>query len=111
MYTDEEKKECLVSMGEAMQILGVKWSFWVIGELANAPLRFNELRRNLKGISTKSLSDVLRRLEQARIVHREVFPTVPVTVEYSLTDKGTDFLRVYSAMHDWGEKWTGPDHY
>ncbi|WP_223829805.1 winged helix-turn-helix transcriptional regulator [Paenibacillus arenilitoris] len=105
MYTDSQREECSASMGEAMQMMGSKWIFWVIGELAASPRRFNELRRSLGQISTKSLTDVLRTLEQTHIVQREVFATVPVTVEYSLTDKGMDFLRVYSAMHGWGEKW------
>ncbi|WP_274381477.1 winged helix-turn-helix transcriptional regulator [Paenibacillus mesophilus] len=42
-------------------------------------------------------------MEQAHIIHRQVFATVPVTVEYSMTDKGKDFIRVYYAMKDWGE--------
>lgn len=109
MYTHSQKEECSVSMEEAMQILGSKWTFWVIGELATAPRRFNALRRGLGNISTKSLTDVLRFLEQAHIIHRKVFATVPVTVEYSLTDKGKDFLRVYYTMQDWGQKWKGYD--
>jgi len=89
-------------MEEAMQILGSKWAFWVIRELVTAPRRFNELRRGLGNISTKSLTDVLRFLEQAHIIKRQVFATVPVTVEYSITHKGKDFIRVYCTMQDWG---------
>ena len=109
MYTDGQKEECSASLGEAMQVMGSKWSFWVIGELATAPRRFNELRRGLGSISTKSLTEVLRSLEQARIIRRQVFATVPVTVEYSMTDKGMDFLQVYYAMQGWGEKWKDYD--
>ncbi len=110
MYSHSQKEECSASMVEAMQIMGSKWTFWVIGELATAPRRFNELKRALGNISTKSLTDVLRTLEQAHIIHRQVFATVPVTVEYSLTDKGMDFLRVYYTMHGWGEKWKDYDN-
>lgn len=105
MYTEYQKEQCSLPMEEAMQIMGSKWTFWIIGELATAPRRFNELRRCLGDISTKSLTDGLRSLEQAHVVHRQVFPTVPVTVEYSLTEKGKDFLQVYFAMHHWGERW------
>lgn len=105
MYTHSQKEECTASMEEAMQILGSKWTFWVIGELATAPRRFNDLKRGLGNISSKSLTDVLRFLEQAHIIKRQVFATVPVTVEYSITDKGKDFIQVYYTMHDWGEKW------
>lgn len=107
MYTESQKEECSASMGEAMQIMGSKWTFWVIGELVTSPRRFNELKRSLGRISTKSLTDVLRSLEKMHIIHRQVFATVPVTVEYSMTDKGREFLQVYYAMQGWGEKWKG----
>ncbi|MFD0589376.1 winged helix-turn-helix transcriptional regulator [Paenibacillus sp. GCM10027627] len=87
--------------------MGSKWTFWVIGELVTSPRRFNELKRSLGRISTKSLTDVLRSLEKMHIIHRQVFATVPVTVEYSMTDKGREFLQVYYAMQGWGEKWKG----
>ena len=47
----------------------------------------------------------LRHLEGGGIVRREVFPTVPVSVEYSLTDKGLDFLDSLKEMEKWAEKW------
>ena len=105
MYTEAQKEVCAASMGEAMQIMGSKWTFWIIGALAAGPQRFNQLRRSLGAISTKSLTEALRALEQHRIVRREVFATVPVTVEYSLSDKGRDFLHVYESMHGWGQRW------
>ncbi|WP_419182257.1 winged helix-turn-helix transcriptional regulator [Paenibacillus radicis (ex Xue et al. 2023)] len=56
--------------------------------------------------STKSLTDILRHLEQNEIIQRQVFPTVPVTVEYSLTDRGRDFQKVLHEMHSWRLKWS-----
>ena len=56
-------------------------------------------------MSTKSLTDTLRHLEANGIVHREAKPTVPVTVEYSLTDKARAFDDVLLAMKAWGEEW------
>jgi DNA-binding HxlR family transcriptional regulator len=50
----------------------------------------------------------LRHLEGNDIIHRQVFPTVPVTVEYSLTEKGKDFQTVLIAMDHWGQKWGKP---
>ena len=95
---------CVESIKEIMKIFGGKWSFIIMGELHNGPKRFNELGRNL-GISTKSLSDALKNLESNQIIKRKVIPTVPVTVEYSLTDKGRDFERVFMEMKEWGRKW------
>lgn len=106
MHTNSEKGQCLFSIQQAIQIIGGKWSFLVLGQLfSHQPQRFNQLRRNLENISTKSLTDTLRHLERNGVIHRKVFSTVPVTVEYSLTDKGRDFKHVISEMRTWGEKW------
>ena len=57
------------------------------------------------GCSTKSLSDTLKSLENDGIIERKVYPTTPVTVEYSLTEKGKDFEPVFYEMRNWGAKW------
>lgn len=89
---------------QALQILGAKWAFLVVAELSKGPQRFNQLQRNAD-IKTQSLTDTLRLLEQNGLVRRQVFPTVPVTVEYSLTDKGVDFQSVLRAMDSWAMRW------
>ncbi|UUZ86822.1 helix-turn-helix transcriptional regulator [Paenibacillus sp. P26] len=86
-------------------MLGAKWSFLVISELCKGPKRFNQLQRDVAVIKTQSLTDTLRHLEQTGLVRREVFPTVPVTVEYSLTEKGLDFQAALKEMEKWAEKW------
>ncbi len=90
---------------EVLQILGAKWAFMVIAELCKGPQRFNQLQRNVAIIKTQSLTDTLRHLEKTGIVRREVFPTVPVTVEYSLTEKGMDFQAALKEMDKWAMKW------
>jgi DNA-binding HxlR family transcriptional regulator len=96
---------CNEILENVINIIGGKWAFLVIGHLNYGPLRFNQLKRNIRAISTQSLTVILRHLEQSKIVLREVFPTVPTTVEYSLTEKGKDFIRVLREMYDWGKKW------
>ncbi|MFE0555792.1 winged helix-turn-helix transcriptional regulator [Paenibacillus sp. NPDC058910] len=88
-----------------LQILGAKWAFLVIAQLAQGAKRFNQLHRDAAIIKTQSLTDVLRHLEGNGIVRREVFPTVPISVEYSLTEKGLDFLDSLKEMEKWAEKW------
>lgn len=105
MHTNSEEDMCLSSICEALQIIGGKWAFLILGHLNYGPLRFNQLRRNLGNISTKSLTDSLRHLEQNEVIHRDVFPTVPVTVQYSLTNKGKDFQTILIEMRIWGNKW------
>ena len=54
---------------------------------------------------TKSLTDALRNLESNDIVTHIVIPTVPVTVEYALTEKGYDFEHIFLSMIEWGKNW------
>ncbi len=91
---------CVESTKKIMEIFDGKWSFLIIGELHAGTKRFNEMNRSL-GISTKALSDALKNLESSGIITRTVYPTSPVTVEYSLTEKGRDFERVFVAMREW----------
>ena len=99
------EEKCLPPIREALHILGGKWSFLVLAQLYIRPHRFNQLRRKVDDISTKALTDTLRHLEHNEIIHRQVFPTVPVTVEYSLTEKGREFQSVLIEMYRWGQKW------
>ncbi len=99
---------CAKSVKQIMDIFGGKWSFIIIGELHAGPKRFNEMSRDL-GISTKSLSDALKSLEANGVVTRTVHPTAPITVEYTLTEKGRDFEQVFFAMSKWGMKWLKKD--
>ncbi|MFJ7700851.1 winged helix-turn-helix transcriptional regulator [Lysinibacillus fusiformis] len=87
-----------------MQVFGGKWSFLIMGELNSGSMRFNQLNRNL-GCSTKSLTDALKMLEAEGVVLGTVYPSTPVVIEYSLTEKGKDFEQVFRAMRHWGEKW------
>jgi DNA-binding HxlR family transcriptional regulator len=99
-----DDKLCVQSIKQIMEIFGGKWAFVIIGELHSGAKHFNELNKSL-GISTKSLSDALKSLESNGVVTRTVFPTTPIKVEYSLTDKGRDFEEVFIAMRNWGSKW------
>ncbi|MDQ0112006.1 winged helix-turn-helix transcriptional regulator [Paenibacillus harenae] len=102
-------KNCVKSGGssicEVLQILGAKWAFLVLEELLNGPQRFKQLQRKISIVKTQSLTDTLRHLENNGLVLREVFPTVPISVEYSLTEKGKDFQSALKEMETWVQKW------
>lgn len=104
----EEKNQSFPHICNALVILGAKWAFLVIAELTKGPVRFKQLQRNVKVIKTQSLTDTLRLLEETGVVRREVFPTVPVTVEYSLTQSGVEFQAVLKEMDIWATKWGKP---
>lgn len=81
-----------------------KWTALIIGKLAQSPLRFNQLRRAIPGISAKMLTQTLRSLECDGMVDRTMYPTMPVTVEYSLTDLGRSLAEPLAAVRQWAEE-------
>jgi DNA-binding HxlR family transcriptional regulator len=80
-----------------------KWSVLVLGLLAYGPQRFNQLRRQIEGLSQKVLSQTLKALERDGLVTRKVTPSVPVTVEYRLTPLGQTLKATVEALREWAE--------
>jgi DNA-binding HxlR family transcriptional regulator len=80
-----------------------KWASLILWKLSDGPVRFNQLRRVVDGISTKVLSQALKELERDGLVTRAVFPTVPVTVEYSITPLGQTLASKIAAVTEWAE--------
>lgn len=80
-----------------------KWAVLLLGMLSEGPLRFNELRRRIEGLSQKMLSQSLKSLERDGLVHRKAIATVPVTVEYSITELGRTLTTTVDALRIWAE--------
>ncbi|WP_338556886.1 helix-turn-helix domain-containing protein [Erwinia sp. E_sp_B04_7] len=78
-----------------------KWSILILSLLCKEPLRFNEIKRNMDGITQKSLTQCLRRLERNGIVGRRVIPTSQVGVEYSITPLGRTLEIPFQALYNW----------
>lgn len=100
----ESDKIRLSYIEDVSSVFAGKWSYIILAELCGGAKRFNQIAKEIN-ISTKSLTDALRHLEANGIINREIYPTVPVTVEYSLTEKGIDFDEVLCAMIKWKERW------
>ena len=81
--------------------VGDKWSVFVIMMLGDGPMRFNELKRVIGGISQRMLTLTLRGLERDGLITRTVYPTVPVTVEYRLTALGHSLAAAVSVIKAW----------
>ncbi|MFJ8827454.1 winged helix-turn-helix transcriptional regulator [Streptomyces sp. NPDC102467] len=77
-----------------------KWSMMVMAVLAE-PRRFNEIKRRLEGVTQRSLTQTLRRLERNGMVERHVLPTSPVGVEYSMTPLGESLREPFAHLYDW----------
>ena len=87
-----------------LQRIGDKWTVLVIGKLGPGPMRFNELRHAVGGISQKMLTTTLRGLERDGFVTRTVYPTIPPRVDYELTDLGRELLEPVHALGEWARR-------
>lgn len=103
MKTKAELPECPIAT--TVQIIGSKWKLLIIRNLRMRPWRFNELQRNLEGISQKVLTDSLRSMEEDGIITRTVYPEVPPRVEYSLSELGETMRPILDSMETWGKEY------
>jgi DNA-binding HxlR family transcriptional regulator len=84
--------------------IGDKWAVLILLLLREQPMRFNQLRRTSEGISQKMLSQVLKSLERDGLIKRHAIATVPVTVEYSITQLGRTLAAALDPLRDWAEE-------
>ncbi|HWE91786.1 MAG TPA: helix-turn-helix domain-containing protein [Pseudonocardiaceae bacterium] len=89
-----------------LTVLADKWVLLVLATLrmSGGPVRFNDLRRRLDGITQKMLTRTLRTLERDGLVSRAVYPTVPPRVEYTITELGTGIGALTNAIGSWAEE-------
>lgn len=105
-YVPKQPTQIACSIEQTLNVIGGKWSFLVLRELFCSTRRFGELQRSIAGVSPKALTDTLRHLEEKGVLERHAYPTVPVTVEYTLTPKGEDLHQILKEMKLWAAKWT-----
>src|SRR5713101_4416813 len=87
------------------EIIGAKWTALIVHDLSEGPRRFSELERSCPGISPRTLSERLHRMEEEGIVARRSYPETPPRVEYALTEKGRSLLPIIEAMRTFGHSW------
>lgn len=78
-----------------------KWSILVLASLCAGPQRFNAIKRRLDGVTQKTLTQTLRRLERNGIVERRVLPLSPIAVEYRITALGKTLDGPFQAINNW----------
>lgn len=100
MKTKEELPECPVAT--TVGLIGSKWKLLILRNLLARPWRFNELKKDLEGISQKVLTDSLRSLEDDGIITRTVYPEVPPHVEYALSEIGETMRPIIKSMEEFG---------
>ncbi|MBI5679729.1 MAG: helix-turn-helix transcriptional regulator [Methanobacterium sp.] len=89
----------------ALNTISKKWAILVIESIGNhEKIRFNGIMENVKGISPKSLSNLLKNLQEEELIQRESFSEIPPRVEYSLTDTGKELLEILIPIIEWAKR-------
>lgn len=89
------------AVADVLARIGDKWTVYVVRLLADGPMRFSELRREVSSISQRMLSLTLRGLERDGLLTRTVTPSVPPRVDYQLTAKGRTLIETLMALAQW----------
>ncbi|MEF3302866.1 winged helix-turn-helix transcriptional regulator [Paenibacillus sp. GYB003] len=89
----------------AFELLGKRWTGLIIHVLMNGPMRFKDISAMIPDMSDRMLTERFKELEQAGIVVRNVYPEMPIRIEYELTEKGKALRPVMEAVQDWSDGW------
>ncbi len=103
MIKKEDLPACPVAT--TVQLIGSKWKILILRDLLQRPWRFNELQRDLEGISQKVLTESLRSMEKDGIIERKIYDEVPPRVEYSLSEIGESMRPIIKSMETWGTQY------
>ncbi len=90
-----------------LEIIGDKWTLALIHHLVQGRNRFGLLRKSMRGISPRTLSLRLRKLEANGVIARKIYPEMPLHIEYRLTERGRSLQKVLRAMDEWGSRTGG----
>ena len=99
MIKKENLPECPVAT--TVELIGSKWKLLILKYLLNKTMRYNELKREIDGISQKVLTSTIKSMVEDGIVIRTSYPEVPPRVEYSLSEIGESMRPVIDVMADW----------
>mgnify|MGYP002140221282 CR=1 FL=1 len=98
-------KETCCPVEVTLKVIGGRWKVLIIHRLFNGTMRFNQLQRDLTGITHRTLSRQLREMEADQLVIRNDFNEIPPRVEYSLSPLGYSLKTILFAMDEWGRKY------
>lgn len=102
MHSTAACTQSLQAVQDALYVLNGKWKLPIIIALSDGPKRFRELQRLVTGITAKVLSKELKELEMNEFALRHVYATMPVTVEYELTEYSHSLDTVIESLRNWG---------
>jgi len=91
-----------------MKMLGNQWNMIAIRYLHDEPMKYNQLRRAMGNVSSKTLSRSLKHLVVEEMVESRVLESSPISVQYSLTERGRELSNALYGMKSWGQRWLTP---
>lgn len=92
----------LMASRDALAVIQGKWRLPIIISLTYGPKRFGEIKKDIEDISPKMLSQELKELEHNKLITRNIYDSMPVTVEYALTPLGKSLKKLLDELLDWG---------
>ncbi|BBH23644.1 putative HTH-type transcriptional regulator YvaP [Paenibacillus baekrokdamisoli] len=90
---------------KALEILSKRWTSMIVYQLLNGPQRFVAIEHSIPNLSGKVLSERLKELEAEGIIQRDVYPEMPVRIEYKLTEKGQGLAPLFTEIIGWANQW------
>lgn len=103
---NEQESPVCQHFQQAAELIAKRWTPQIVRSLLAGATRFTDLRMAIPQISDRLLSDRLKELEGAGIVTRTVTPSMPVRIDYGLTDRGQDLAGVMDELGSWAERWS-----
>ena len=97
------EKTCPIT--KIIDVVSRKWTLLILRKLMFEKKRFNELLKEIEGISPRTLSKRLSELEKSNIIKKKQFNEIPPRVEYSLTNSGIELIRCFKSLDNWAKKW------
>lgn len=108
--TRQTKQETTCPMDALLRLLMGPWTTYILWTLRqHGPLRFGAIKRKVRGISSRMLTERLRTLEEAQVVFREYRPSIPPEVTYGLTQRGLELREVLDALDTLARRWNAED--
>lgn len=91
---------------KTLEVIGDKWTALILNELSGQPCTFSELEKSVEGISPRTLSQRLEKLQGEKLLEKVLYCERPPRYNYTLTTKGTELKSVLGKMADWGARYT-----